>query len=294
MSERVQGEMAARGAPVARALPIGAGRRPVLRLSWSALGRAALPYLIPPLLAALAGALVWEVWAEITDVSKFIVPRPSAVTDALVSDIGFFMREGLRTLWVSLGGLAVGGVAALALASVMAHSLWLERALLPIAIMVKVTPIVALAPLFVIWFGFGWEPKVAIAALIAYFPILINAIVGFRDVDPRALDFLRSVHASPLEIYRVLRVPSALPYLFAAVKIAATLSLIGAVVAEFFAAGQGGLGSVIAIENRELRLDRLFAAVVMLAAIGVLVNTSIAIIERIVLSWHQTIPEAHP
>lgn len=146
----------------------------------------------------------------------------------------------------------------------------------------------AVAPLFVIWFGFGWEPKLAIAAMITYFPVLINAIVGLRDVDPSALDFLRSLRASSFEIYRILRVPSALPYLFAALKIAATLSLIGAVVAEFFAAGQGGLGAVIALENRELRLDRLFAAVVMLTGIGVFLNIVISIAERFWLSWHRT------
>jgi ABC-type nitrate/sulfonate/bicarbonate transport system permease component len=107
-------------------------------------------------------------------------------------------------------------------------------------------------------------------------------------VDPRSLDFLRSVRASPWEVYRTLRLPSALPYLFAALKIAATLSLIGAVIAEFFTSGQGGLGSVIAIENRELRLDRRFAAVVMLAVIGVLLNVGISIVERLWLSWHRS------
>ena len=257
-----------------------------LRLEWTRWGRQALPYLLPPLIAVALAGVAWEVWVRVDDVSPFVMPRPSAVAEALADDLGFFAREGLRTFWVSAGGLALGAGAALVLASLMAHSFWLERALLPIAIMVKVTPVVAVAPLFVIWFGFGWEPKVAIAALLTYFPVLINGIVGFRDVDPPALDYLRSVHASPLEVYRVLRVPSALPYLFAALKIAATLSLIGAVVAEFFASGQGGLGSVIAIENRELRLDRLFAAVVMLAVIGVLMNVALALLERAVLSWH--------
>ncbi len=259
-----------------------------MRIEWMRWGRAALPYVVPPLIAAFFAGLAWEAYVEITDASKFVIPRPSAVVDALFSDLGFFAREGLRTFWVALGGLAIGSVAALALATVMAHSRTLERALLPIAIMVKVTPIVALAPLFVIWFGFSWEPKVGIAALITYFPVLINGILGFRDVDPRALDFFRSVHASRREIYLQLRLPSALPYLLAALKIAATLSLIGAVVAEFFAAGQGGLGSVIFIENRELRLDRLFAAVFVLAVIGVLMNTTISIVERVVLSWHSS------
>ena len=263
-------------------------RRPPLRWEWTAIGRAVLPYALPPLVAIVLAGIAWEVWVEVADVSKFVIPRPTAVLSALFGDFGFFVQEGLRTFGVAFGGLAIGTAAALLLATLMAHSLWLERALLPLAIMIKVTPIVAVAPLFIIWFGFDWQPKVAIAALITYFPVLINGIVGLRDVDPRALDFFRSLHASPWEIYRSLRLPSALPYLFAALKIAATLSLTGAVVAEFFSAGQGGLGSVIAIANRDLRLDRLFAAVVMLAAIGVLLNVAIALIERWGLSWHRT------
>jgi len=264
------------------------GARPPLRLEWARWSRAALPYVIPPLVAVLLGAVAWELYVEISNESKFILPRPSAVGETLFSDVDFFAREGLRTFLVAAGGLAIGTSAALALATVMAHSRTLERALLPIAIMVKVTPIVAVAPLFVIWFGFGWQPKVAVAALITYFPVLINGIVGFRDVDPRTLDFMRSVHASQREVFIHLRFPSGLPYLFAALKIAATLSLIGAVVAEFFAAGQGGLGSVIFIENNNQAIDRVFAAVITLAVIGVLMNTAITLAERYVLSWHRS------
>ena len=268
------------------------GRRPTgtapLRVEWTRWARAAAPYLAPPLIAAVLAAVVWEAWVEVNDISRFVLPPPSAVAKALVGDLGFFAQEGLRTFAVATAGLAVGAGAAIVLAILMAHSTTLERALLPIAITVKVTPIVALAPLFVIWFGFSWEPKVAIAALITYFPVLINGIVGFRDVDPGALDFLRSLHASPREIFLRLRWPSALPYVFAALKIAATLSLIGAVVAEFFAAGQGGLGAVIDEENRLVRLDRLFAAVVTLAVIGVLMNVALSLAERRLLSWHRS------
>lgn len=260
---------------------------PPLRVDWLRWARAGLPYIVPPLIAGLIGALVWELWVEIDDVSEFVLPPPSAVADALFSDLGFFAGEGLRTFGVAAAGLTIGSAAAVLLAVVMAYSTTLERALLPIAIAVKVTPIVALAPLFVIWFGFSWEPKVAIAALITYFPVLINGIAGFRDVDPAALDFLRSVHASPREVFLRLRWPSALPYLLAALKIAATLSLIGAVVAEFFAAGQGGLGAVIDEENRLVRLDRLFAAVITLAVIGVLMTTTISLAERRLLAWHR-------
>ena len=178
--------------------------RPPLRLEWSRWARSALPYLLPPLIAALIASAVWEAWVEINDVSKFVLPPPSAVAGALFSDLDFFAREGLRTFGVAAGGLAIGSGAAVLLAIAMAHSATLERALLPIAIAVKVTPIVALAPLFIIWFGFGWQPKVAIAALITYFPVLINGIVGFRDVDPGASEHGRELLAAAADVARAL------------------------------------------------------------------------------------------
>jgi NitT/TauT family transport system permease protein len=259
-----------------------------LRIEWGRWLSASWPFVVPPLIAALLAGIGWELYIEITNESKFVLPRPTAAIDALFSDLDRFAEEGARTLWVSLAGLGLGASVALFFAILMAHSVTLERALLPIAIMVKVTPIVALAPLFVIWFGFGWEPKVAIAALLAYFPILINAIVGLRDVDPRTLDFLRSVDASKREVFWALRMPSALPFLFAALKISATLSLIGAVVAEFFSAQQGGLGAVISLEQRNLELDEVFAAIIALTVIGVLLNTAIVVTERLTLSWHRS------
>ena len=138
----------------------------------------------------------------------------------------------------------LGAAVAFTGATLMAHSRFLERTLLPIAILVKVTPIVAVAPLFVIWFGFGSLPKIFIASLITFFPVLVNAMVGLRAVNPGALDFFRSLHASRTETYLKLRLPSSLPYLFAAFRISIPLSVIGAVVGEWFS-GDRGLGSVI-------------------------------------------------
>ena len=258
------------------------------QVEWARWARAALPYVLPPLIAAALLLVGWELYVQIANESKFVLPAPSAAIDALFSDFGRFAGDGWRTLWVALAGLTLATSVALAFAVVMAHSELLERALLPIALMAKVTPVVLLAPLFVIWFGFGWEPKVIVAALIVYYPVLINSIVGLRDVDPQALDFLRSVDASRREILWHLRAPSALPFLFAALKISVPLSLIGAVVAELFAAQQGGLGALISLELRELQLEKAFAAILMLAAIGVMLNTAILLLERATMSWHRS------
>ena len=263
-------------------------------------GGAALPlpswrplagWVVPPLVALIILGVAVEIWVRAGGVSIWVMPRPSAVLEIFFSDFGLYFSEGLLTMAVSLAGLAVGTAAATLLAAGVAHSQLLERAVLPIAIMVKVTPVVALIPLFIIWLGHSIEPKIAIAALITYFPVLINAIAGFRDVDARMHDFFRSVDASTWEIFRHLRLPAAVPYLFASLKISVTLSLIGAVVAEFFLSGQGGLGALIWIEQNNLRLDRVFAAVLMLTLIGVTLSTAVVAAER-VFSWRLDQPAA--
>ena len=253
--------------------------------------RPLLGWILPPLVALLLAAIAVELWVRLADVSIWVMPRPTGVIENFFADFGRYFSEGLKTLGVSLGGLAIGTAAATLLAAGVAHSQVLERAVLPIAIMVKVTPVVALIPLFIIWMGHGWNPKIAIAALITYFPVLINAIAGFRDVDPRMHDFFRSVDASTWEIFRHLRLPAAVPYLFASLKISVTLSLIGAVVAEFFLSGQGGLGAVIWIEQNNLRLEQVFAAVLMLTLIGVTLSTAVVVAERL-FSWRLDQPVA--
>jgi NitT/TauT family transport system permease protein len=173
---------------------------------------------------------------------------------------------------------------------VLAYSRPLERSVLPWAIALKMTPIVAVAPMFTIWFGFGTLPKVLIAALITFFPVLINTITGLRAVNAGALDLFRSIDASPLDVLFKLRVPSALPYLFAALKVAVTLSLIGAVVAEWSGSGRG-LGRVILLAHANLDLSTLFAGVLVLASLGVVLTGILSLVERRLLFWHESFQE---
>ena len=243
------------------------------------------------LLPALAGLFValsaWEAWIQLADVKEYLVPAPSAVAERLYAEPWLFIEEGLKTLEGAMLGFVVGASIAIFLAIFMAQSRLLERALFPLAILIKVTPIVAVAPLLTIWFGFGLLPKVFIAALIVFFPIMVNALVGFRSVDPNALALLESLAASRREIFLRLRLPSSLPYLFAAFRVSIPLSVIGAVVAEWFS-GDRGLGSVIFIANNNVRMPTAFAGIFTLALIGVGLFLLTAAIERRVLFWHES------
>jgi len=244
-------------------------------------------YVLPPAVALITAAVVWELWVRAADVPTYIVPAPSVVLDRFFAGIGFFAKHGAITLAEALAGFALGAGVAIAGASLMAHSRVLERSLFPLAVLVKVTPIVAVAPLFVIWFGFGSFPKVLIAALITFFPVLVNGLTGLRSVKPEAHEFFRSVNASNMQTYWKLRLPGSLPYLFAAFRICVPLAVIGAVVGEWFS-GDRGLGSVIIVAHNNLDMPTLFAAILTLAILGVGLTVLTWQLERRVLFWHES------
>lgn len=284
--------MTARAAgPLADRARLEAGR-PALSTAASPLpqrsaARAVFVAMAPPLIAVAVVLLGWSAWVRLRDIPEYLVPTPEAVARAFLDDPARFLEAGRTSLIEALGGLALGGGGALMVAVAMAHSRALERALYPLALVVKVTPVVAVAPLFIIWFGFGVWPKLLVAALITFFPMLVNAVTGLRDVDPAAHDFLRSLKASRWQVFWRLRWPASLPYLFAALRISVPLALIGAVVAEWMS-GDGGLGQVILIANGDFDTASLFAAVLVLAAIAVLLSGALALLERRLLFWHES------
>ncbi len=244
-------------------------------------------YTIPPTLALFLLLSIWEIWVRAANVPIYIFPAPSIIFTRLFQDMGFFLSHGMTTLTEALLGFILGATIAMTGATFMAHSRLLERSLLPIAVMIKVTPIVAIAPIFVIWFGFGSFPKILIASLITFFPVLVNGMSGLRNVDPVVLDLLNSLNASRREIYFKLRLPSSMPYLFAAFKISIPLSVIGAVVGEWFS-GDRGLGSVIIVSHANLDMPTLFSAIFVLAGIGVALTIIVFYLEKKVLRWHDS------
>lgn len=249
--------------------------------------RETLMTVVPAVVGIVALFAAWEAWVRLKDVKVYLVPAPTVVIERLYEEPWFFTHEGLKTLEGAMLGFALGGTVAVVLATIMAQSRVLERSIFPLAILVKVTPMVAIAPLLTIWFGFGLMPKVFIAALIVFFPIMVNALIGFRSVNPNSLALLESLAASRSDIFLRLRLPSSLPYLFAAFRVSIPLSVIGAVVAEWFS-GDRGLGSVIYVANNNLDMPTAFAGVFTLAIIGVALFLLTTAIERRVLFWHES------
>lgn len=240
--------------------------------------------LLPTVALLTTVLLAWELAVRLMQAPAYLLPAPSAVSVRLASDPFFFLREGLITLGEALGGLLIGGVLAFAAGLLMARWRWLERALLPVAIVAKVTPVVVVAPLFVLWFGFGAWPRLLIAALLAFFPILIGAVAGLRAVPAAAHEVLLTLDASAAEEAWLLRVPAALPQLFAALKVATTLALLGAVVAEWVG-GDRGLGRAILLANANLDTTTALAGVATIATIGIAMIGGLTLLERRYVFW---------
>ncbi len=249
--------------------------------------RSAALVVVPPLTVGAVLLVAWEAWVRLRDVKSYLLPPPTAVLDALRDDPGRYAEALGESFAAAIGGLLLASTVAFLLAVLMAHSRILERALYPPALLVKVTPIVAVYPLLLIWFGFGVWPRIVVAALITFFPMLVNAAVGLRAIDPRALDVMRVLDASRAQIFWRLRLPSSLPYVFAALRISVPLSLVGAVVAEYLSAS-AGMGQLIAIANGDFDTPALFGATFVLAGAGIGLTALVSYVEARVLAWHDT------
>ena len=247
-------------------------------------GAAAVREYGPAALAVGLGVIAWEVVWRWIAMPEYLFPRPSVVMVTLYRRAGIIAPHALFTLTEILIGFAAGVLLGFVLAMLVFYSRLAARVLYPLAVFSQTVPKLAVAPLFVIWLGFGIAPKIAIIVLLVMFPVLVNTVDGFRSVDPRLIDLMRSVSASERQIFRYIRFPAALPFIFSALKIATTLAVIGAVVGEWVGASRG-LGYLILTANSLVDIPLLFAVLVTLSLLGLAFFGGIYLWERIALSW---------
>lgn len=243
--------------------------------------RPGLVRLLPPLVAVVVLAVLWQIVAVR---NRSLIPSLGAVWTELVTRPGFYAGNLGNTLISALSGLALSLACALLLATLLVHVRSLRAALLPIAVLINGTPVVAIAPALIVAFGFGRLPHILVAAIITFFPLLVNALTGLETVNPAALAVFQSLGASRSETYLRLRLPSSLPYLFAALKVGASLAMVGAVVSEF-TGSTGGIGAVIVSSTTYLNLPQLWAAIAVSAAASIGLLGATTLLERLVLRW---------
>ncbi len=242
--------------------------------------------LAAPILGLVVFFGVWELLVRVFDVRTFVLLRPSTILSELAHHPGFYWRNMLVTAKEAVLGYLLALAVAMAWGALMARSRFLEQASTPVAVLIQVTPIVAYAPSAVLWLGRGLKPIVFITGLICLVPLLFGVTAGLRSADPAALDLMVTVDAPAWEVVRRIRLPYALPYLFAATRTCVGLSLIGAVLAEWYALVDEGLGRRIqeAIDFNQSR--QLWASIYAVAFLGGAAIVLLNVLERRVLHWH--------
>jgi len=238
-------------------------------------------------IAALLG--LWQLVVVWFELPAFIVPAPSAIARALYQGIDsqIYAAHLYVTLAETLLGFALGCALAFALGSVIAVSRAVEYYLYPVVVMFQAMPKVALVPIILIWFGLGITSKVVSAALVAFFPLMVNTIVGLRSADEDRVNLMRSLGATRWQIFRMLQLPNALPYLFAGLEIAMIFALIGAIVAELISA-EKGLGMLMQSMSFTMDVAGQFSILVILAVLGLVLNGAITLVRRQVLFWDRS------
>ena len=229
----------------------------------------------------------WELYVRIADIRPLTLPLPSDVLRHVFSNLDFYWENGWVTIQEAFWGFWLAFGVAVLLATLMAHSRFMEQAALPVIVLVQSTPVAVLVPVFILWFGFSPWPKILTAALFAWIPFVSNALTGLRSIDPDTHELMRSVNATKWEVYWRLRFPHALPYLFSAGRICVGLALVGAVIGEFFNSTEG-LGNAARVAQSRLLVDQLWGSVFVLAFIGVVFVLALTAIERRVLRWHSS------
>ncbi|NOD75132.1 ABC transporter permease [Ruegeria sp. HKCCD4332] len=240
-----------------------------------------------PVLFGVTLLILWEGAVRGLNVSPVILPPPSMVAQTFANSTDILWQDFKQTVFKgAFTGFAIGSVAAFLTAVLIDRSVFLTRGLLPIGNFVAALPIVGIAPILVSWFGFDWQSKAAVVVVMVFFPILVNTVQGLREADAMQRDLMRTYAASYTQTLIKLRLPAAMPFIFNGLKIATTLALIGAIVAEYFGSPTRGMGFRISTGVGSLSIDLVWAEIAVAALAGTVFYSLVAGLEKVVTFWH--------
>lgn len=243
--------------------------------------------LLPPVAVFILVVGLWEWGTHLFEVPVYVVPPPSRIWESLLFDgTAIFTHAGI-TFFEAFAGFVIGSVLGIILGTAFAYSRFLARGLMPYVIAANTIPVVAIAPIIIIWFGHGIISKIAVTAFLSFFPLALNMMKGLQSYDRTVMDVFHVSAASGWQKFVKMRLPTSLPYVFVGLKLNVTFSVIGAIIAEFVQADRG-LGFMIMTAYRTLNMPRLWAAMLVSALIGILFFGIIALIERLAIPWHSS------
>jgi NitT/TauT family transport system permease protein len=251
-----------------------------------------LPWISTPVLLVLIVG-IWKLSTVIFDISSFVLPPPEEVWVTLLDLMGqadIWLIHSRVTLVETVVGFAFALITGVIAGAVLGRIFWLELAVRPLMVALQVIPKVALIPLFVIWFGFGMTSKIVIAAILAFFPIMLNVMLGVRSVEPGHREVMRSLDATRWQTFMSLDFHSTLPYVFAGMEVGIVFALIGAIVGEYLG-GNEGLGYMVVVSLNALDAPQLFAVIILLAALGSILFFAVNALKRWMIPWHESISD---
>ncbi len=242
---------------------------------------------IPAVVVFLVGIGLWQGLTTAFDVQTFLLPKPSEIAQAFWDDKGVLWDYAVYTFKEAAGGFALGSGLGIITAIFLARFRIVGRAVLPFAVAANAIPIIAFAPITNNWFGLlNPFSKMAIAAILCFFPVMVNTLRGLTSVDPRSIELLRSYGAGEVSEFRLVRIPSSLPFMFTGLKLAAVLSMIGAIVGEYFGGPTNALGVSILNDTQLFNFPRAWAGIALASAFGIVFYGAVALVERLTTSWH--------
>ncbi len=227
---------------------------------------------------------VWYILCKSGAVPGYMLPSPAAVGSALISEFPTILRHASITLREAFCGLVIGSILAFLTATLMDRFVMMDRALYPLLIITQTIPTIAIAPLLVLWMGFGMAPKIALVAVTTYFPIAVSLLEGYKSVDKDCADLMRTMGADRMSIFRHLKLPTAMPHFFAGLKISASYAVVGAVIAEWLG-GFNGLGVYMTRVKKAYAFDKMFAVILFIVIISLLLMALVSIIYKISMPW---------
>jgi ABC-type nitrate/sulfonate/bicarbonate transport system permease component len=247
--------------------------------------------LLPPILLVAGLLLAWELYARASGLSPFVLPPPSRVLASLWEFREDALRHSVPTVAETLVGFATAIAAGIAAAVAMDRMPTIRRAVAPLLVGSQTIPIIAIAPLVVVWFGFGFLPKILVVVLVTFFPITVALLDGFASTPAERTELMRSFGATDTQVFRKLRWPTALPNLFTGLRISATYAVVAAVIAEYVGATEG-LGIWMQLSQRSFRTDLVFGAILLTAVLSIALVAVVTLVERVVIPWSRAAREA--
>ncbi len=238
-----------------------------------------------PFLLILVLLVLWDISIRVFAIPAYLVPAPLEVVVQLWREWPMLLSQAIPTTWATLGGFALSVVVGVPIAMLIAYSPLVESFVYPLLVFSQSIPKVAVAPLFVVWFGFGIIPKVIAAFLLGFFPVVVSTVMGFKSIEHDMVDLARSMGSSRWQMFFKISLPQALPAMFSGMKVSITLAVVGAVVGEFVGSNSG-IGYVLQKANGNFDLPLMFAALVILSMIGVILFVLLDVIERMMIPWH--------